>query len=47
MNGAQHSGALTLCRGLDMSPKGRHCRLLGSGGIVPLVPVTLLPVLEI
>ena len=47
VDGAQYSGALTLYHGLNMSPKGYHCPLLGSGGIVLLVPATLHLVLGI
>ena len=47
VDGAQYGGALTLYHGLNMSPKGYHRPLLGSGGIVPLVPATLHLVLGI
>ena len=47
ISGAHYGGALTLCHGLNMSPKGHHHRLLGSGEIVRLVPATCLPILGI
>ena len=47
ISGAHYGRELTLCHGLNMSPKGHYHPLLGSGEIAHLVPAARLPILGI
>ena len=47
ISGAHYGGELTLCHGLNTSPKGHYHPLLGSGEIARLVLATPLPILGI
>ena len=47
ISGAHYGGGLTLCHGLDTSPKGHYHPLLGSGEIARLVLAARLPILGI
>ena len=47
ISGAHYCGGLTLCHGLNTSPKEHYHPLLGSGEIARLVLAARLPILGI